>query len=437
MTKALPPPMLPASVDLRAFPDLPLGVARLQKSETLRRITPEEFRAAIRLWCSAWHETPAASLPDDDVTLADLAGYGNQVKVWKKVRTGALRGFVLCSDGRFYHPVIVEKAVKAWRAQLDSRFDRERGRIKKAAQRDNTRPVYPEFEQWITRACPEFTPFLSPGKSEPVPVDTAEDSPGQSPGTPPPCPPVFSDNRTEQNRTTTTTASVKTVEKADTRDPAPAAKAVGGNPTNPNPHAVLVAELRAECKRAKVMGKSSDLLVLQRWAESGITTAIVAKALALARAPGAKPAPEELRIGYVDTIVVRLAEEAKAQHAQAEARVDRTLEANAELRNAPTAPMPESVRKTVDKVHRAAHRPAAPQPEAELEEDAEPITEIPWWVTPAGVMRRAPEVNVHASEDEDYPTFAARVAAASGPGPWDAEMAPEVRELIPQFRASA
>ncbi|QHJ01642.1 hypothetical protein GT347_20180 [Xylophilus rhododendri] len=35
-------------------------------------------------------------------------------KAWKDVRSGALRGWVLCSDGRLYHPVVSEKALIAW-----------------------------------------------------------------------------------------------------------------------------------------------------------------------------------------------------------------------------------------------------------------------------------------------------------------------------------
>jgi hypothetical protein len=39
-----------------------------------------------------------------------LAGYGQQVRRWAKVRDEALYGFVLCNDGKYYHPFIVELA---------------------------------------------------------------------------------------------------------------------------------------------------------------------------------------------------------------------------------------------------------------------------------------------------------------------------------------
>jgi hypothetical protein len=56
---------------------------------------------------------PAASLPADERLLANLAGYGRDMKGWAEVRDDALHGFVECSDGRLYHPVVAEKALEA------------------------------------------------------------------------------------------------------------------------------------------------------------------------------------------------------------------------------------------------------------------------------------------------------------------------------------
>jgi hypothetical protein len=109
----MPEPMTPADLDLRDFPYMPLDVVRLRDSESSVICSGEEFRAAVLLWCAAWHQVPAASLPDDDRLLANLAGFGRDVESWKAVREGALRGFILCDDGRLYHPVIAEKANEA------------------------------------------------------------------------------------------------------------------------------------------------------------------------------------------------------------------------------------------------------------------------------------------------------------------------------------
>ena len=114
-------PLVPAEVDLRGLPYMPLDVNRLRDSQLAISASGDEFRAAVLLWCASWNQVPAASLPADDATLAAYAGYGRDVKGWRKVKDGAMRGFVHCSDGRWYHPVVAEKALEAWRERLDYR----------------------------------------------------------------------------------------------------------------------------------------------------------------------------------------------------------------------------------------------------------------------------------------------------------------------------
>lgn len=110
----LPPPPVPADVDLRSFDDMPVDVARLRTADMQVEVTPEQGWYGFQLWCASWHQVPAASLPNDDAKLAFLAGLGRDLRTWKRVRSGALRGFELCSDGRLYHSVVAEKALKAW-----------------------------------------------------------------------------------------------------------------------------------------------------------------------------------------------------------------------------------------------------------------------------------------------------------------------------------
>lgn len=106
----LPAPLVPAEVDLRDFQYMELDVRRLRDSRFGAEVSGDAFRAGVMLWCAAWHQVPAGSLPDDDIELANLAGYGRFVKEWRKVRAEALQGFVPCSDGRLYHEVVCEKA---------------------------------------------------------------------------------------------------------------------------------------------------------------------------------------------------------------------------------------------------------------------------------------------------------------------------------------
>jgi 5-methylcytosine-specific restriction endonuclease McrA len=120
-------PLTPSDLDLRDFTYMPLDVVRLRDSDMMALSTAEGFRAAVSLWCASWHQVPAASLPNDDRVLCHLAGFGRDMATWLSVREEALRGFLLCSDDRFYHPVIAEKANEAKAAK-----DKQRSRTNKA-----------------------------------------------------------------------------------------------------------------------------------------------------------------------------------------------------------------------------------------------------------------------------------------------------------------
>ena len=114
-------PLTDPAVDVAGLPGFMLNVVRLLSSELVAISTGDEFKAAVLLWCRSWQQTPACSLPDDDRVLASFAGLGADVKKWRKVRDVALRGFVRCSDGRLYHPVLVEDAKRASKARQQRR----------------------------------------------------------------------------------------------------------------------------------------------------------------------------------------------------------------------------------------------------------------------------------------------------------------------------
>lgn len=109
-TNMLPAPLTPAGCDLRGLPYMPLDVIRLLDSDMFAETTGDEFKAAVALWCKSWTQVPAASLPNKDLVLAHLSG--NAAK-WKRIKAGAMRGWILCSDDRWYHPVVAEKALAA------------------------------------------------------------------------------------------------------------------------------------------------------------------------------------------------------------------------------------------------------------------------------------------------------------------------------------
>ncbi len=122
----LPAPLVPAEVDLRDFREMPLEFERLFASDTWVLGTSEEKVAAFHLWCKSWHQQPAGSLPDDDRMLAHLSGTALR---WKKLRVHALRGWVKCADGRFYHPVVAAKVQRAWKVKLEQRARTHAARV--------------------------------------------------------------------------------------------------------------------------------------------------------------------------------------------------------------------------------------------------------------------------------------------------------------------
>lgn len=161
----LPEPLVPADCDLSDFPYMELDVRRLRDSRFASTPNGDAFRAGVLLWCAAWHQIPAASLPDDDVELANLAGYGRMpisVREWKKVRAEALSGFVKCSDGRLYHPVIAEKAVAAGAAKRRHAYGKFLDRLRKEnkAREKSGKPLFgiPTPEQWNSGAYPHGIP---------------------------------------------------------------------------------------------------------------------------------------------------------------------------------------------------------------------------------------------------------------------------------------
>lgn len=124
-------PLIPPEVDLRDFPFMPLDVRRFRDSRLVAVRSPEEVLAAILLWSASWHQQPAASLPNDELELSQLAGYGRAVKEFRRVKEGALHGLVLCSDGRWYHPVVAEKAAEAWNGRLEMEWRKSADRVRK------------------------------------------------------------------------------------------------------------------------------------------------------------------------------------------------------------------------------------------------------------------------------------------------------------------
>ncbi len=124
-------PMTPVDCDLQDSKYMPIYVQQLLNSSFNAMLDDTAWRAGVTLWFKSWHQVPAASLPDDDEELCGLAGFGRDLKGWRKVRAKALRGWQLCDDGRLYHAVIAEAALEAWISALLGRISSGNGNAKR------------------------------------------------------------------------------------------------------------------------------------------------------------------------------------------------------------------------------------------------------------------------------------------------------------------
>lgn len=136
MTEPLPEPPVPADADLRGMPFMPLYIERLQKSKAWLRCkrTPALAFYLMNLWMRAWHETPAASIEDDDDVLADAAMC--PPADWPALRADVLRGWIKASDGRLYNPTVAEVAAASWEERKRYRARTEAARKAREQKRD-------------------------------------------------------------------------------------------------------------------------------------------------------------------------------------------------------------------------------------------------------------------------------------------------------------
>ncbi len=124
---------------------------------------------ALILWAECYRQDPAGSLPDDDVELAQLAGYGADVAAWAAVRGAVLHGWMTClcedeAEGqhRLGHSLIAEIAARSYRRKSGKVAGREaaaisvdRSRAKRQLEKLGARllAAAPEVVDQIVRWC--------------------------------------------------------------------------------------------------------------------------------------------------------------------------------------------------------------------------------------------------------------------------------------------
>jgi hypothetical protein len=125
-------PLTPIDCDVSDYGYMPLERGRLLRSSTWREAVNEPFLAlaVMSLWCEAWEQVPAGSLPDDDRECFRLSRV-DRLADWKRLRASAMHGFVRCADGRLYHPTVARLALEAWIDKLRKRIAAGKGNAKR------------------------------------------------------------------------------------------------------------------------------------------------------------------------------------------------------------------------------------------------------------------------------------------------------------------
>jgi hypothetical protein len=174
-TDALPEPLTDKSCDMSGTPWMPLYGNKLIQSDFYSQALaqPRGGWAALKLWWVAWQRIPAGSLPNDDRVLPRHADFGSDLRAWMRHRSIALHGFILCSDGNLYHPVICELALKASvkRAKDTARKQAQRRNLASECQDEAGEPQIDD-----TPAADEsHKPLINRGVRSDVPRDRAWD----------------------------------------------------------------------------------------------------------------------------------------------------------------------------------------------------------------------------------------------------------------------
>jgi len=173
----LPAPLTPPNCDLRGYDFMPLFGQKLFASRLYTRSLrqPRAGMAALKLWWCAWQQCPAGSLPDDDEDLSILADFGTDMKAWKAAREIALHGFVKCSDGRLYHPVLCEEAKEAYERRVRERERKAEMRAKKKGRPKPHEPETDGTDNGSLEDVPRDNLGTGEGPAAPVRVDRDRD----------------------------------------------------------------------------------------------------------------------------------------------------------------------------------------------------------------------------------------------------------------------
>ena len=177
-----PQPPIGQEVDCTDLDGFMLNVERLMASELVALSSHEVIGAALMLWCRAWKQRPAASLPNDDKVIAAFARM--PLPRFRRLRDEVLRGFTLCSDGRLYHSTLAREAVNAYERKLafQRKRETEAERLRKWRSGKHETPIETRFTS--SAETPIETRFVPEGQGQGQGIETTSSPPlpASSPG---------------------------------------------------------------------------------------------------------------------------------------------------------------------------------------------------------------------------------------------------------------
>jgi uncharacterized protein YdaU (DUF1376 family) len=189
MTASIPAPLVPADVDCTDLDGFMLNVERLMASELVALSSHEVIGAALLLWCRAWKQRPAASLPNDEKVIAAFARM--PLARFRRISDEVLRGFVLCDDGRLYHSTLAREAINAYGRKVSFQrrreADAERLRKWRSGTRTETPPETPDETRFVAEGQGQGQ---GQGQGHEIQIQTASQL-AESPASPPTPPPAF------------------------------------------------------------------------------------------------------------------------------------------------------------------------------------------------------------------------------------------------------
>ena len=166
----LPEPPYPSDTAVKGW-RFQIDHERLFASDTWALAPPDMRPWLLMIWHMSWVQRPAGAFSNDyDVIAAKI---GMDPRLFAAHADILLRGFVLHSDGRLYHPVVVEQVLGLLGVKEAERQRKAEWRRKQAEKRGSPKDVPRDrhgTDMGKTTPEPEPEPEPEPGREEKIPV---------------------------------------------------------------------------------------------------------------------------------------------------------------------------------------------------------------------------------------------------------------------------